>query len=361
LRAEEARRATIEPARGPAGALQVANAFFGPTITIQELFAYIGGAFLLAAWHVLAPRGDLNPPDLVAIGVRWFIPAIAFAGLGLFAARGSARLGRAAGVAFAVATAHVYGGFVQIWEPTSTAPLNAVTVTVLTVVAAAAFRSLKPAVLTQLTLIVAGLGAALATFDWLRFLVFGVRRFDAPPTSLVPQAVLTFGWWVAIAVVLAVIARREWRIGDDAPSAATETEKAAARRGRITRLFVGLTAVSGAVAATFVSGDGGRALAPFVGDGLTLVVSAALLGIAIRFESLSYLVPAAIGFITALSDLNGQYVAEETGTGAALILEGLILIGTGFLAERVRRRMRARRDPRRPPVDQEPLASPSET
>jgi len=43
--------------------------------------------------------------------------------------------------------------------------------------------------------------------------------------------------------------------------------------------------------------------------------------------------------------LNQQYVVEKTGIGVALILEGLILIGTGFVAERLRRTMAGRRTP----------------
>jgi hypothetical protein len=47
----------------------------------------------------------------------------------------------------------------------------------------------------------------------------------------------------------------------------------------------------------------------------------------------------------ALTDLNSQYVVERTGIGVALVIEGLILIGTGLVAERLRRAMSRRRVP----------------
>ena len=146
-------------------------------------------------------------------------------------------------------------------------------------------------------------------------------------------------WWLGWAVVLGVLARLEWRIGGYAPEATNAAEQAAARRARVTRLVAGLTAVAGTTGAAMIYGMDGRALPPWIGELAILAVSGVLLALAIRFGALEYLVPAALGFIIALTDLNSQYVVEQTGIGVALVLEGFILIGTGILADRLRRAM----------------------
>jgi hypothetical protein len=154
---------------------------------------------------------------------------------------------------------------------------------------------------------------------------------------------MTMAWWLAWAVGLGLLARFEWRIGDDAPPSSNPGEEARARRGRVTRLIAGLTAIFAVTAGAMVSGSEGRALPAWLGDLAIFSVSGILLAIAIRFGTLAYLLPAALGLIVALTDLNSAYVVERTGIGAALVVEGLILIGTGLVAERLRRAMARRR------------------
>jgi hypothetical protein len=113
----------------------------------------------------------------------------------------------------------------------------------------------------------------------------------------------------------------------------------------VTRLIAGLTAIFAVTAGAMVSGNEGRALPAWLGDLAILAASGVLLAIAVRFGALAYLLPAALGLIFALSDLNSQYIVERTGIGVALVIEGLILIGTGFVADRLRRTMARRRMP----------------
>jgi hypothetical protein len=326
--------------------LQAAGAMFGPPVTIVELFAYLGAGFLLAAWHVLAPSANFSEsPNVVDQSIRWLVPAVAFAVIGLIGRSGSPQMGRAAGVAFAIATVHVYGLFEGILRP-GYQDVTEVGVAGLTVLAALAFRRLHPSVLTQLTLLGALLVLASVAFRWLSVVVFGVTEtFDRPPSEVTAQAFMTMAWWLAWAVGFGLLARLEWRIGDDAPPSSNPAEEARARRGRVTRLIAGLTAIFAVTAGALVSGNEGRGLPAWLGDLAILAVSGVLLSIAIRFGALAYLLPAALGLIVALTDLNSQYVVERTGIGAALVVEGLILIGTGLVAERLRRVMARRRMP----------------
>jgi hypothetical protein len=324
--------------------MQAAGAWFGPPSTIAEWFGYIGAAFLLAAWHVLSPSGTTFQD-----GLRWFGPAVAFSAIG-FGLITSGRLGRAAGVAFLVATVHVYAGLHAVLGPANPPPEPEVIATALTVAAALAYRRLHPSVLTQIGFLGALIAFATSLLAWLRDGFFGAAAspFQMPQSSVLAMALLSVGWWLAWAVALGLLARREWRIGEEAPIEATPAEAAAARRGRVTRLVAGLTAVLGAMSGLWLTGSDGRALEPFVADGVLIAISGVLLAISIRFGSLTYLLPAATGFIGALTDLNARYVAQQTGTGMALLLEGLILLGTGVVAEQLRRRMAQRRGGARP-------------
>ena len=355
--AENAAPAARDPREG--NPMQAVGALFGPPVTIVELFAYVGAGFLLAAWHVLTPNADFNEaPNVVDLSIRWLVPAVAFAVIGLIGRSGSPQMGRAAGVAFAIATIHVYGLFEGILRP-GYLDVTEVGVAGLTVLTALAFRRLHPSVLTQLTLLGALLVLATVAFRWLSIVVFGgTETFVRPPSEATAKAFLTMAWWLAWAVGFGLVARLEWRIGDDAPASSNPAEDARARRGRVTRLIAGLTAIFAVTAGAMVSGNDGRALPAWLGDLAILAVSGVLLAISVRFGALAYLLPAALGLIIALTDLNQQYVVERTGIGVALVIEGLILIGTGFVADRLRRVMARRRMPRsEPPQAETPLPS----
>jgi len=355
LRAAESTSAPAPDAR-ERNPLQAAGALFGPPVTIVELFAYVGAGFLLAAWHVLATKPDFpEAPNVVDLSIRWLVPAVAFAVIGLIGRSGSPQMGRAAGVAFAIATIHVYGLFEGLLRP-GYLDVTEIGVAGLTVLAALAFRRLHPSVLTQLTLLGALLLLATVAFRWLSGVVFGgTDTFDRPPSEATAKAFLTMAWWLIWAVGFGLLARQEWRIGDDAPPSSNPAEDARARRGRVTRLIAGLTAIFAVTAGAMVSGNDGRALPAWLGDVAILAVSGVLLAIAIRFGALAYLLPAALGLIIALTDLNTQYVVERTGIGVALVIEGLILIGTGFVADRLRRVMARRR---LPPSEAPPTTEP---
>ena len=357
LKAAETVAGAAGPQSGAGTALQAASAMFGPPVAITELFAYVGAGFLLAAWHVLAPDVDFaGPPNLLDLSIRWLIPALAFAAIGLAVRHRSPRLGRAAGVAFAIATIHAGGLFDGVLRPAYVS-LESVFVAGLTVAVAAAFRRLHAAVLTQTTLVAALLYLAVVALRWLDLEIFGLDTYGRPMTAAALGAGLTLAWWLGWAILLGVLARLEWRIGDDAPPSTNAAEAAAARRGRVTRLLAGVTAVIGATIAATSYGPDGRALSPWLGDLAILAVSAGLLVIAIRFGALAYLLPAALGFIVALTDLNSQYVVERTGIGAALVIEGLILIGTGIVADRLRRTLAGRRIDSGPPPADPPAAA----
>lgn len=333
------------PEARPDNPMRAASAMFGPPISIMELFAYVGAGFLLAAWHVLAPNTDYTEStNIVGQSIRWIVPAIAFAVIGMLARGGSPQLGRAAGVSFAIATIHAYGLFDRIIGP-GYVDSGAIVVAGLTLAVAATFRRLHPAVTTQLTLVGTALFLATVIFRWLTAELFGPDSYQRSDSEASASALLTIGWWLAWAVGLGLLARLEWRVGDDAPPSSNPDEEARARRARVTRLIAGLAAVFGATAGAMVSNSNGRALPAWLGDLDILFVSGVLLAIAIRFGALAYLLPAALGFIVALTDLNSQYVMERTGIGTALVLEGGILIATGFVAERLRRMMAGRRMP----------------
>src|SRR6267142_2559388 len=87
LRAAESSAAAPDARRD--NPLQAASAMFGPPVTIVELFAYVGAGFLLAAWHVLAPNADFTEsPNVVDQSIRWLVPAVAFAVIGLIGRSG---------------------------------------------------------------------------------------------------------------------------------------------------------------------------------------------------------------------------------------------------------------------------------
>jgi hypothetical protein len=130
-----------------------AAGFFGPAVTVAEMFSYLGGTFLLGAWYATLGRiADAgSQPDLV-----WLLGSAATAGLlatiGIVLARGPARRQRAAGVMFIAAIANAaaaasFGGQLILQGDTNA---RLVIAGLVAVVVAVAFRRIHPAVLTQL-------------------------------------------------------------------------------------------------------------------------------------------------------------------------------------------------------------------
>jgi hypothetical protein len=352
LRAAEAAVAS-SPGVGDGLRTSGVGSFFGPIPSIAELFGYVGAGFVLVAWHTLSLTSGAG-----ANVVEWLLPAVAFGLGGVALASRSERERRAAGVAFAVATAHVFG---TAWQALDGGTVNgSLTLTVsaaIAVAAALAFRRVHPALLTQLGLLGAMASFAGTALQWVGDLLFPslsgpFTDFPPPPDpDAAIRITLQLAWWLAWAVGFGLLGLREASsaaaaTGDD-PAVATASV-GAARRASATRFVAGLTAVGGATSAIMTSqfdalGSYGRVLAPLLGDAIVLGIALVLLALAIRRGAMAYLYPAALGVIVAFSDLNAQYVAERTGIGLALLVEGLILIGAGVLAERLRRRLAAGR------------------
>ena len=121
-----------------------------------------------------------------------------------------------------------------------------------------------------------------------------------------------------------------------------------------------MVAVAGTFSSVSASGylgrgpdDYGRILEPWIGDLIVGVVVAVLVERAIRRDATAYIIPAAIGLIAALSDLNFRYLTGSTELG--LLLEGAILLAVGFAADRVRRRLHHRA----PPIGPAPPIAPA--
>ena len=106
LRAAEAdepadadRLASAAPAARPTGV----SSFFGPAVSLVEAFSYLGAGFVLAAWCALIGRvsgaaAGATRDWLLVAGMA--VPAAVFFVIGLVLHGRSARLSRAAGVAF---------------------------------------------------------------------------------------------------------------------------------------------------------------------------------------------------------------------------------------------------------------------
>jgi hypothetical protein len=337
--------------RGPS----VVAAFFGPAVTVAELFAYIGTAFVLAAWHTILPsfafRDSVSgaAPIFALLLAQYAIPAIVFSIAGLFATGGHERQRRFAGVAFGVATWHIFQT-VQVGLQPSQAVLQnglswdpaAVLAAVAAVVAALVYRRVHPAVLTQIALLaaVAFLVSRLLQVVEGQWYWPSVGSDGTVDAGLARARVgLTIVWWLGCALVFGLVARYERRRAAAAPDL---DDGAAARRATVSAWAAGLTAIAGTATAAMQSNANGRALEAWLGDAAILGVGVLLLALAFRRGAGAYLYPGALGLIVALTDLNSSYVAEKVGVGVAFLVEGVILLGAGLLAERLRRRLGAR-------------------
>lgn len=321
-----------------------ASALFGPTVTIAEVFGYLGGAFLLAAWFTLIGRtsSEAEDPQLV-IGIGSGVAAIALTALGAGIHRGDERRRRAAGVAFLVAVATAGGAAGYVADGTGIVwPLVGVIGSAAALATSIALRSFHPAVLTQVGLLSALTSLAITLLAWFQEMVApspwlpdvnlraGIGR---DPIALV---VVSAAWWLAFAVLIGLIGLRESRSaerGDDAM---------AARRAGTSRLWAGLVAVIGLATAVtrsdFLADDTyGRVLEPWVGDLGLLLLSVVLIERAFRRDATSYIYAAALGLIVGLSDFNFTYLSDSTESG--LFIEGVILLGAGLAADRLRRRI----------------------
>jgi hypothetical protein len=328
--------ATARPARS-------VGVFFGPTPTIAEMFAYLGGGFFIGAYSTFLTRiaGEENRFAIMTAG-SLLGTAILF-GLGLPLARGDARRRRAGGVVLLVgvnAAAATMSFLTQLLGWSFGGPSSLVIAFGALLVAMAA-RRLLPAVTTQVAVLggVTAVGAALMSV--VRDLLSGTLSSQGvgAPLDFQPRigdvgrdVVLPAIGWAIVAIVIGAIGLAEGRTG----------RPAAERRAGISRLWAGLVAVIGVATAVMTSGltavdTYGRLLEPWIADVVLIAVAAVLVERAIRRDAAAYVIPAALGLITALTDFNFTYLSGSTDVG--LVSEGVILLAVGYAADRLRRRL----------------------
>jgi hypothetical protein len=318
-----------------------AAAMFGPSVTIAEMFGYLGAIFLLAAWFATLARvaGTSATPE-----TTYFLGgAIATAVVGAIGAllrTGSRRQQRAAGALFVVAVSTLFGTGTaagsMVLGGTGSGAL--VVGGVAAVAAALAFRLVHPSLLTQFGVVgaIVGLsGALLAAGGDALFRSTG-SGFSAPDSNAALRVVLSAAWWALTAVLLGLLGLREsW-----APAGGAD------RRAALTRFAAGLTLVIGVSTALFASGpkpgtdfEYGRIVEPLIGIAVMLVIAAILIERAFHREAAAYVYPAGLAVIVALTDLNASYLSPRTSTDVGLFIEGIILLGAGFAFEQLRRRV----------------------
>jgi hypothetical protein len=342
--AERLRAAPVDEGRPRAETPSQAAAMFGPSVTIPEVFGYLGTAFLLAGWtgfvsRLMAPADGLSP----GLGIGALIAAAVLIGLGLVLRRGDARRRRSAGVAFLVAVAYAGGGVAALAGAAGLdGPQAAVIGAGVALAVAVGLRTIHPAVLTQVGLLgaITGLaGAALILFESMlgpadQFNDEGIFIPGRDPIVLVVGSAL---WWLACAVVIGSIGLFEAR-------AAERGDEAARRCAAVSRFWAGIVAVVGlanAVTRSAYSDSNGqnfeRVIEPWIGQLSLVILSLILLERAFRRDSTAYVYAAALGLIVALSDFNFTYLSDSTEIG--LVIEGAILLGVGLAADRLRRRI----------------------
>jgi hypothetical protein len=342
LRAAEVAAGPHEPPPPPAPAAPfgVASSFFGPAVTVVEMFSYLGSAFVLAAWGYLIARlssESAEPARSWLLVAGFAVPAAVFFLIGLVLHRRTARLSRAAGVAFLLSVGFVWSGVFLNVEIFADGAIVQVAAAAAALVAAAAYRWIHPAVLTEVGLLGAITGLAAAGLALLSEVLFPVGDYD-PFNPLrgrpgVAGAAIESAVWIVCAIAIGLIGLAESR----------GASASAGRRAALARFWAGIVAVVGVATAVmrteFTDVGGHRVIEPIIGELIVLAVSAVLVQRAFRRESGAYVLAAALGVIIALTDFNFSYFVERSGTEVALLVEGLILIAIAFAAERLSRRV----------------------
>jgi hypothetical protein len=335
-----ANAAAVPARRGPSSVASI----FGPGITIGEMFAYLGGTFLLGAYETFIVRaaGSFDRGSLT-ITVGMALAAIALTLCGVALRTGDARRRRAAGVMFALAVVHVGAAVGAGAEGARFGwPAIGVIAGAVATLAAFGYRLLHPSLLTQVAFLASLTTFAGLTLSWLESVVVPQPVYSDEFGTLAPAGgpdpillvLASAAWWLALAVVVGLVGLREARTAD--------ADAAAGRRASLTRLSAGLVAVIGLATSVFRSGpkaDGeyGRFVEPWVGDLAILILAAVLVERAFRRDASTFVYAAALGLMVALSDFNFTYLSSSTELG--LLIEGVILLGAGVAADRLRRRI----------------------
>ena len=336
LRAAEEGRV---PAAGPMSASRPRSTF-GPAPSIAEVLAYVGAAFLLAAWFVLlGTQADrIDDRNLVWLAAFAGAGVVSVVG-GMLLRTGGEHASRAAGVLFAVTVSCAYGAayFLMARFVGDGDPGQQLGGAVAAVVTAMLLRRRHPSLLTQAGVVGSTLSLAAGLSGVLRLRLL---RADPYAASL-STVVLDLALWLGVAVLLAFLAERELRRDGD-PGSRRDGDPGSRRAG-LTRLVAGLVAVIATAAVLSQGGpsgnyEWGRVVTPIVAEGATVLVAVIVMILAIRRNASAFFYPGALGIVIALSDFNGQYVASQVGTGLALVLEGIIILGAGLVTDRIRRR-----------------------
>jgi hypothetical protein len=346
-RLREAEASAIPEPEPEEAEARVPGASRGFGVTAVELFVYLGAAFVLGAWYALIASTNPSWEDSSArFATAGLIASIALALMGVAMAGRDARFRRAAGVALLVALPNLGAGVYLLAdtlhrETYPDAPTNALVASIVVLATALAARRFVPALTTQLGLAVAVATAGAFAMGWLDAALFprgGVEWEPRPldETAALVRVVLSMAWWWAVAAVMALLLV----ILDPRP----RTEG----RTRLGRIAVGLTAVLGTTSAVLIRHDWGEGfgnagqpvLEPFVGAAIILAVSGVLVGLAVKRQSVGYLWPGGLGVFIALTWLNAEYLAVESGLWIALLVEGAVLFGVAFGVNRMGRQLR---------------------
>ena len=343
------------------------GAAFGPTVSIGEVFAYVGTAFILGAWVAFIGSFASSTDREAILTAGLTMAALVMFGLGVFLSRGDQRRRRAAGVAF-LATISLSAGaaefLVQMDFLRNTLQFQAPAVLVALIAAGVAIgvRRVLPAVSTQAGLIVTLAGLAGAVLGWAEQFVYSTNLGDGPccPTPTAePVGLLVVGaaWWLLTALGVGFLGIREARHAG--------VDGAVWRRVALTRFGAGLIAIGGVASTLTQSGfkgsdafgndSYGRLIEPWIADVAILAIAVVLVERAFRRNSTAYILAAATGLIIALTDFNFSYLASSTYIG--LLIEGVILLAVGIGGDRLRRRL-SRPGRAHPPVPAVPVPEP---
>ena len=341
LRAADANEPEPEPAVASAGS---ASRMFGPSVTVAEVFGYLGGGFLVAAWSAFmgTTAASTDDPEMM-IGILGLLAAGVLTAVALRLRMGDERQSRAAGVVLLVGLGFVSGATYAFLSGGAVEwPQAGVIVSAVVLLIAIVYRMLHPSALTQVGILASMTALAAAVLVWLQETLFPVDYSDVTgiATQTGPDPILlvvaSAAWWLALAVVIGLLGLAESRrIGNPA-------DPTAASRAAITRFWAGLVAVVGLASsvsrsAPTANGDFARVLEPIIGDIALVILSAVLVERAFRRDATSYIYAAALGLMVALTDFNLSYLADSTAAG--LTVEGLILLGVGLGADRLRKRV----------------------
>lgn len=340
LRASEGAAATLIDGGStrPTNVASAPSGFFGPQPTVVEMFGYLGGLFLIAAWsafliRIAVPSGTSSSNMILAAGAG--LCAAVLLAIGIALRDGDARRRRAGGSAIVAAT------FVAAAAGTSLGLALLVDSRLIPVAGAAAAllvatigRIALPAVTTQGALLLALTGFGWAVLNLLRPASpeCCLAGEPEPAADVLRVVIVPAIGWLVVAVGLGFLGLQEART----PGAAAQ------RRAGLTQFWAGLVAVAGVSLSLFTTdslgnGEYGRLVEPWIAEAAILVVSLVLVERAFRRDSSAFIFAAAIGLVTALTDFNFRYLTNSTDVG--LFVEGLILIGAGFAADRLRRRI----------------------